>query len=164
MNDEKKIPDEDQEELDNEVDYIGAINKLRETTVPKEVYDKLRKENKELINALANGEQIDSKKIEKDDINALRKELYCNGKELSNLDYVDKTLRLRRAIIDAGGTDPFLPQGTHAKITPLMIETAETAAEIMQECVDFADGDSGVFTAELQRRMKEATPAYNRRR
>lgn len=161
MNDEKQIPGEDQE--DNEVDYIAAINQLRENSVSKEAYNKLKKENKDLINALANGQTLDAPDS-KPDINALRKELYGKGKELNNLEYVDKTLKLRRAIIDAGGADPFLPTGDHIKITSQMIDTAESVAEILEECVEFADGDSGIFTAELQRRTKDATPIYNRRR
>lgn len=164
MSDEKKIPGEDERELDNEVDYIEAIDKLRKTTVPKEAYDKLRKENKDLISALANGQSIEIDTKNKPDITTLRKELYGKGKELNNLEYVDKALQLRRAIIDAGGADPFLPTGDHVKITSQMIETAETVAETLEECVEFAEGDSGVFTAELQRRMKDTTPIYNRRR
>jgi hypothetical protein len=164
MNDEKKTPGEDQEEPDNEVDYIDAINKLRETTVSKEAYNKLRKENKDLISALANGQSIEIDTKNKPDITTLRKELYGKGKELNNLEYVDKTLQLRKAIIEAGGSDPFLPTGDHVKITPQMIDTAETVAEILEECVEFAEGDSGIFTSELQRRMKDTTPIYNRRR
>ena len=33
------------------------------------------------------------------------------------------------------------------------VKTAEKVAQVLQECVDYAEGDSAVFTNELQRRM-----------
>ena len=33
------------------------------------------------------------------------------------------------------------------------IKTAEKVANVLQECVDYAEGDSAVFTNELQRRL-----------
>lgn len=160
MSEKEKI--ESGEEVNDGVDYITAITEMKKTTVPKEKYEKLAEENKRLLESLVAGEKFEPKEEEKIDVNALRKELYSGECELNNLEYVDKTLKLRKALIDAGERDPFLPIGDKVDITSETVEKAETVAQVLQECVDFAEGDSGIFTAELQRRTKD-TMRYNRK-
>ena len=147
---------------DGEIDYAASIKKIREGMVDRAEYDKLRRENKQLLNALTNGETLDEESPAAPvDIKALSKELI--GGKLNNLDYVKKSLDLRDAIIEQGGRDPFLPYGDHVDITSEMLEKADNVARVFRECVDFADGDSAIFTAELQRRTVDASP-YSRRR
>ena len=71
----------------------------------------------------------------------------------SNLEYITNTLKLREAIIAEGKPDPFLPIGEQIMPTDDDIKTAEKVANVLQECVDYAEGDSAVFTNELQRRL-----------
>lgn len=153
MSDETRVSGEDI--VDENVDYVDAINKLKETTVPKEQYFKLREENKRLIEALVNGEQIEVQTETPVNVDELRKTLFNGDRELNNLEYVDTALKLRKALIEKGERDPFLPSGTHVNITADMIEKAQNVADVLQDCVNFADGDSGIFTAQLQRNLKD---------
>ena len=61
---------------DNTSEYIGQSKKLKESSVSRDDYDKLRADNKKLIDALANGTKLESKvepKIDAvDTINELR--------------------------------------------------------------------------------------------
>lgn len=141
---------------DNTNDYINQIKKLKENSVSKDDYDKLRLDNKRLIDALANGTQLEGKVEPKIDavenINNLRKKLFSKGSNLDNLEYCDTALQLRDALIEKGERDPFLPFGHNVVATDSDHETAERVANVMRECIDYADGDSGIFTNELQRR------------
>ena len=115
----------------------------------------LKEANKKLLNSLVNGEVIspDMKPAEVD-IDQLRKDLYSDNRpDLNNLDYISKTLELRLAIIDKGGLDPFVPIGHKVSPTANDFEAAERVANVLQECVDEANGDSQTFTAALQRRI-----------
>ena len=150
------------EEMDENVDYLEAINTLKETTVPKEQYSKLREENKRLLEALVNGEQIEVETETPVDVAELRKSLFNGDKELSNLEYVTKALELRKALIEKGERDPFLPVGNQITDTADMISKAQNVADVLQECVDFAQGDSGIFTAQLQRILKDPLPRRGR--
>lgn len=145
------------------VDYIEAIKQLKDTTVPKEAYEKIQEENKKLLQSLINGETIEQES-EKTDIAALRKELFGEECELSNLEYMTKIMELRSAIIEEGGTDPFLPYGKKIIPTEEDIETANRVADIINECIEYAEGDSSVFTNELQRRMIDSSPNTGRKR
>lgn len=158
-------PNVQNSELNSPTDYIEAIKKLKENTVDKTMYDAKVAENKELLEALVQGKTIQVEEKPPVDINALRNELYGNdGVNLSNLDFIKKTLELRKAIIDEGGTDPFLPYGQ--KITPEQsdIDAAERVAEALESCVEYADEDSAIFTQELQRIMIDTNPVRSTNR
>lgn len=147
-------------------DYIAAIAEIRRTTVPMDDYNKLREEKRQLINALVSGKTPEglvpeAPKVSPDD---LRKKLFGSGADnLSNLEYVETALTLRDSLIGAGERDPFLPVGDKVQITSDTIDTAERVATTLRECVDFAQGDSGIFTAELQRRTKDISLPRGRR-
>ena len=144
------------EEMNNE-QYIAAIEELKASTVSRDAYNKLRSENKQLLDALVSGQQIPQTQTEnKPSVADLRKELFTtDGVDFSQLDYWNKVLSLRNSLIEAGERDPFLPYGDKVDITPEQIDTANKVANALQEMVDFAEGDSGVFTAEYQRRVKD---------
>lgn len=133
-----------------EPDYIEQIEQLRANSVPKEKYDKLAAEHNRAMNALINGGQLEQKTVEKRSAEEVRKELF-GGAQHSNLRYAELSLELRDAVIAEGGIDPFVPQGHKIKATREDYECADMYAEALQHCIDFAQGDSAVFTNELQR-------------
>ena len=152
------------EEMNNE-QYIAAIEELKATTVSRDAYNKLRTENKQLLDALVSGQQLPQTQTEeKPSVEDLRNKLFAtDGNDLSNLQYVKTALSLRNSLIEAGERDPFLPYGDKVDITSEQIDTAEKVANALQEMVDFAEGDSGVFTAEYQRRVKDIAIPRGRR-
>lgn len=139
-------------EVDSSADYIAAINELKQNSVDRSKYEQLRAENKRLLDSIVNGQSVDTPKPEdKPSIEELRKRLF-KDEPTSNLEYVSNALELRKALIENGEKDPFLPWGNKIIPTTEDIECAERVARVMQECVDYADGDSELFTNELQRR------------
>ena len=145
---------------DNAADYISEIQNLRANSVSRDDYNKLREENKRLISSLAKGETID-KPAPKPDINELRKRVFDNEHQ-SNLEYWGAVLELRDAVIDSGAPDPFLPQGHKVVPTTEDFECANRVAAVVKECIDYADGDSQLFTNELMRRTVEVAPTNRR--
>lgn len=151
-----------QDEIENaevstdDTKYIEAMKELKKNSVSKDKYSKLEEENKRLLDIVVNGGELTTVKPEdKKNVEELRKELF-NGKELNNLEYCKKALELRDAILEDGGTDPFLPQGHEYRIQQSDVDTANKVADIMRECIDYANGDSQVFTNELMRRTKDS--------
>ena len=144
---------------DNTQDYLAAIKELKENSVDRSKYDELRAENKRLIDAVVNGqpgqeEQVVSKHT-KEEIDDLRNELFNSPRELNNLEYITKAMELRDALIENGEPDPFLPVGKQISPTRDDIEGAEKVAQVYKECIEYADGDSEVFTNELMRRTRD---------
>lgn len=152
MEEEKNITETGDVEMTQ--DYIAAIQELKQNSVEREKYNQLKAENKKLLDAIVNGQEIDvSKQENKRSIEEIRNELFNGEKDLSNLEFIQNALELRSALIEKGEPDPFLPVGNQITPTDADIAAAERVATVLQECVDYAEGDSAVFTNELQRRM-----------
>jgi hypothetical protein len=152
-----------QENVNDSIDYIEAIKEMKQNSVDRSQYNKLKEENQQLLNALVNGKEIEIKKEEPVDIAKLRKELFNPDRQMTNLEYVSSALKLRDALIEKGERDPFLPVGDKVRLTAEHYDKAEEVATVLRECVEFADGDSGIFTAELQRRTKDSLPYRGKR-
>ena len=163
MNNEEKITitsEETPTQLNgNETDYIAEIQKLKSNTVSIDDYNRLKADNKKLINALASGEGVATATPEPEkNINELREKLLKDGSNLNNLEYVKTAVDLRDALIAQGQRDPFLPYGEGVLPTAEDVECANRVANIYKECIDYADGDPDIFTSELQRRTVDAGP------
>lgn len=158
MADEKLINEQPAEETTSTTtaeDYIEAIKSLKQNTVDKTAYDALRSENKKLLESLVNGEEIQPQnKVLSESIDELRHDI-LNNDSLTNLEYWDKVLKLRSALLKRGDEDPFVPQGQKVNATAADYATAEKVATIMQEMVDNSEGDPNVFLNEFQRRVKD---------
>lgn len=158
MKDEERIEVVDNQPEDGaEVDYISAIKEIKNNSVSKLDYDKIKEENKRLLQSLVNGESI-QKPVEPVDVKKLRAELFGSENDYSNLDFITRALQLRDAVIEQGGVDPFLPAGKNIAPTNEDIVVANHVADVLKECVEYAEGDNLVFTNELQRRMIDSAP------
>lgn len=146
-----------------ETDYIQAIQDLKANSVSKEQYGKLKEENKKLLNALTSGEQIEGQNTaaqNKRSLDEIRSATFKEGQ--SNLEFWKNTLELRERVLEETGEDVFLPHGHNIQVEDTDIASATRVADVVQQCIDYADGDSQLFTQELQRRTMD-TPAIKRR-
>lgn len=141
---------------DTNVDYIEALKEMKENSVSKAEYEKLKDENRKLLNAFTNGETISIPQEVKPNIDELRAKVM--SEDQTNLEYITNVLALRKAVIENGDEDPFVPVGS--KIAPTAEDRikAQNVADVLQECVDYAQGDSQLFTNELQRRTIDVMP------
>lgn len=165
MDEEKKItPNEgvsgNGSDIDN--DYLAAIKELKENTVSKDEYEKLVAKNKQLLDAYVHGQAPEKVEAEvTQTVEELREKAFKDGQ--TNLEYVTNALALRNKVIEEGGVDPFVPNGYQIKPTEEDIQAAQRVADVLQQCVDYAEGDSEVFTNELQRRTIDIAPMHKRR-
>ena len=133
-------------------DYLAAINELKQNSVDRSKYEELKAENKKLLDSIVNGQEVDvARKVEGKSIEELRK-AYLK-EDQTNLEYITNTLALREALMAEGKPDPFLPVGEQILPTDQDVAAAQKVADILKECVEYAEGDSAVFTNELQRRL-----------
>ena len=155
-------PENQTEEPGNEDKYITAIKVLRSTTVPKDKYEKLEGENKLLLEALIDGKEIpgvvpgsaDQKTDKAKRIQELRGDLFgLNRKDMSNLETAKSLMELRRLVIEETGVDPVISPMKNP--TPEDVKAADDACDLIESCIEQADGDSAVFTAILQSHMQD---------
>ena len=150
-----------------EADYIETIKQLKESTVSKEDYEKLRADNKKLLNTLLEGGEMEAAATTttKRTSSEIREELFSDKADnFNNLEFVTKALELREAILDEGGIDPFVPTGNRIVPSDDDFAAAERVAEALKSCVEDAQGDSELFTKELMRITVDNAPAPVRNR
>lgn len=158
---------ETNEVVENEnLDYIETIKQLKQTTVPKTELEKLQAENKKLLNTLLEGGELDAAATtpQKRTSDEIRKELFSDDADFNNLDFAIKAIELREAILDEGGIDPFVPQGNKIVAEDSDFAAAEKVAEALKSCIEYANGDSEIFTNELMRITIDSSPVSTRAR
>ena len=149
-----------QEEVNNtgaEVDPIEALREIKKNSVPRSEYDRVVAERNKIFAAYANGEREEQpEKQTPVDVDALRKDILSG--ELPNLEYAETVIALRTELIAQGQRDPFLPYGKD--VYPTMEDEAEAqaVADALEDCIEAANGDSAIFTNELQRIMVNTAP------
>ena len=136
---------------DTAPDYIATIQQLRDSTVSKEQYQKLKDENQRLLKTLVEGRQLEQPSTAMDTMSIEELSDIFVNKEMTNLGYWQTALELRKKMMDKGEKDPFLPWSQDYVPTEQDIEIAQRVADVVGQCVDYADGDPSIFNNELQR-------------
>ena len=127
------------------------------TQMNKELYDMVMENSKPSTENKDNRAPEDLEK----EIRELRKSI-LDGKDKTNLDFCSKAIKLRDLVMKAGGTDIFLPVGHDVITTNYDREQAQVVADVITECIKVADGDSDIFTRELNRKLVD--PVISKRR
>lgn len=145
-------------------DYLSAIKEMKQNSVDRSQYEKLKAENKKLLDAFINGGEIAQQVVsEEPSIAELRKKVF-NNPDQTNLEYVTNVLALRNALIEKGEPDPFVAASSQYTPTVDDYARAEKVAKAFQEMVDIADGDPNVFLNEFERRVKDTNiPSRNKK-
>jgi hypothetical protein len=141
-----------------EQDYLATIQELKNSTVSREAYDKMRDENKKLLETIINGGQMEAPAENTNiDYKAECSKLLTEGKH-TNLDYVKKALEIRNAGLKEG-VDMAMPFGPKAEYSENDTEIADFVANKLQELVDKADGNPSAFNFLLDQAMVDNMPA-----
>ena len=152
---EQQNPDNEPEMTAKE--YINQIKDLKENTVSREEYERIKNDNKELAKALINGTGANipgiTKPEEKPDLDDLRKKLFTK-KSKNDLEYFTNLLALRDGVMADGQPDPFLPINREFRATAQDEADAERIATQIKEAIEYADGDPAVFSNDLRRRCR----------
>ena len=133
-----------------DVNYVEIIDQMKRETVPIEKYNKLVEEQKNLLTKFRNNESIENSSEKSYSLEELTNQMNRVG--ITNLEYAEKALEYRQKFIEENGIDPFLPYGIKINPTNDDVEAANRLANILQECIDYAEGDSNLFISELNRR------------
>ena len=152
---EKEQQDPDNEPEMTAKEYINQINDLKERTVSREEYERIKNDNRELAKALINGTGANipgiTKPEQKPDLDDLRKKLFTK-KSKNDLEYFTNLLALRDGVMADGQPDPFLPINREFRATAQDEADAERIATQIKEAIEYADGDPAVFSNDLRRR------------
>ena len=155
-------PEEPKNETVNTALTPEEVLDIKKNYVKKEDYDKVQNDYRDLVKSILDGGELPAKNPNEEEapnISELRKELYSDpNKSFTNLEYVEKTLKLREEIIKETGKDPFLPAGIKGE-DPFKTDaeranaeaSAEKVAKILSDAVKEANGDPETFDVILSK-------------
>ena len=136
-------PKDEQEKI--YLDQIADLKKqMDENMISKEDYDKLLKEHKKLLNDYVNrrpAPKVEDKETRK--ASEVAKELIkIKNRDITNRDYIAKTLEYREAHLKEFGTDPFTDFGQNGPQKPtedtnMVATTVKTLLDENPSRVDF---------------------------
>ena len=151
---ENEKQEQQQEQTNNDVDLAKALSDMKANTVDKATYEKLQDDYRKLKQQVIDGVSINNQQEQKPKYNLEELRKAWQKEDQTNLEYIHNTLEYRKALIETGHRDPFLPFGKgHENIDTSEKQKAERVAQVMQECIDEADGNSELFTSLLNARM-----------
>jgi len=154
---EQNVPQEAQKDQNQADIFIDKYKELKKNSVLKSEYDKIKEERDSLVKEMMEGKfyEENPKAEEKESVKDLIKDL--NSSNISNLEYAEKSLKLRDIIYDQTGKDIFVADNKVYTPTDADYEHANNVAAVYRECIDYAKGDNIVFTNELMRRTNEGS-------
>lgn len=152
--------DNEQMEQNTDTDYIAAINELKANSVSKDKYEKLKKENKQLLDTLTSGGELETpspKRSVEELLNSL------NDPSISDIEYCKALCELRNNTLEHVNYDPAMPHGHNYQFSQADQDVVDKFFNVVEECIEFADGDTMLFTNELMRRTNDTPAIINNR-
>jgi hypothetical protein len=132
------------------IDYIAAINELKQNTVSKDQYNKVINENKQLLQTLMDGGQVEiAEETNKPSLTELANKI-AGAKSMSNVEYIQTMCDYYDALVDAGYGDLAITVkhgGAYDEADKLAVERTING---LKEMLADADGDNNAFTALYQ--------------
>ena len=131
----------------SEFDLLNEVKKLKETSVPKEEYDKLLAEKKKLLRDFVNGVGQENKADDPVDLNEVRKNLFTDKVEdLSNRDFWKNVITLRKERLEKEGVDIFLPKGEKTRYSRDDYEKANALADTVESMLNDSEENPQLFS------------------
>lgn len=152
---EKKVESGNNESMDATT-YIEALNKIKSSTVDKSLYEESLKENRQLMNALANGSTLQPAEAVQGPTKADLEKAILHGS--TNLEIVQASLAHRQKVLEETGMDEYAYGTSNIKTynpTQEQIANAEATAAGLAELVEAAEGDPDVFDTLLQKNSRK---------
>lgn len=147
---------ENENEQNESQKYIEAMAQLKANSVSKEKYEKLEQENQQLINALKEGSQIEMvSDEEKPSLKELAEVISDENFEVTNMEGWSKALEFRKAAIEAGMRDPFLPNSRDYAYNEADGARAQLIADTLENIISQANGNPDVFNALCKQYIKD---------
>lgn len=152
--DEKTMELETPQVEDNTSEYIAKINELKQNSVSKSQYDKLKAENKQLLDSLCNGTSFGQAQPQKvlRDYNEIGKEL-ATADFLTAKEFLALSEEFREAMIQQKGVDPWMYKGSsdHVEYTQEDYDNLEAIEMFVDHMHTFDDADKEHYVAEINR-------------
>lgn len=145
---------DNQVEVDTTADYIETINQLKQNSVSKDEYMKLKNENKQLLNAIASNQTVEVPAEPEVDIDEVRRNVFQKHVDLSNREFVDNMMKLYDYELEHSGKNIFMPTDPNYIPTQDDITQVENMVNGFKNALEEANGSDLIFNQYMERILK----------
>ena len=145
---ENKLVEGQENGNDNDLDLLAEYKNLKENSVSKEEYQKQVEKNKLLMRQIINGGGTKGESEDTVNVEELKKKIFENPEDMTDLDFWKNTLALRKERLKEG-VDIFLPKGKKTRYSSSDKESANHVAEVIEQLIEDSEGSPQVFKALL---------------
>ena len=153
MNENEKINLEIEEDPTKK--YLDQIQEMKRTHVSREQYDKIRDENKMLLDTIVQGRSLENSSTEepaKRSIEEIANHIYGPGHEkLKDNELISDLFELRNRIKEEHGIDIAIPNGQKYQFDVNDLAAADRVEEGFKHCLEVSEGDNKIFMREAVR-------------
>ena len=149
MAEENRIEDET---LSADANLLKKFEELKKNSVSKDEYNRVMELNAKLVESLSEHTEThhEDKPEEPKDLKKMSADL-LDLENVTNLEYMKKSLEWRKEVIKQGHKDPWLATSDHTAPTPEEIANVEAVEKGVQACIDECNGNPKIFNALMQR-------------
>ena len=143
-------------------DPISAINDIKQNTVSKTEYERVKAEKDKYLKALIEGSQVADEKKEPVDIAKLKEKFGNRDVPMTDLEYWQTSLALHESTLEQEGWNDYAQFNKTVPPTEDALKNADKLYKKMKEMVDEADGNAQVFKNLYQQRVIDNVPLRKR--
>lgn len=153
-------------------DYLEVIKDMKKNSVPRAEYDKIREENKRLLNSLVNGDDVEipsqeeepetpQKRTEeelKKSISETCSKLFVEDNSMTNLECAKQIIKYHDDMLELTGNDPFENSGGKFLTSENDKSSPKRTYEYLKNCVEQSQDDPTAFNVAFQAGLRQILP------
>lgn len=142
-----------------EQDYLAQIQEMKKNSVSREAYDKMRDENKRLLEAIVNGEKLEQKQAETPKMRTpdeVYQDFVVSDKPRSDIERAKLWIEYRESCKAAGEPEPYV--SNRKKPSAAELESIDNTQRVLEHCLEYSNGNEEIFSTELKRLLIDTNP------
>jgi hypothetical protein len=147
-----------------EQNYLDTIQEMKRTMIGRDKYDALVAENAKLLDAVVNGQAIETAPQEQPKLRTpdeVYQDFVVSDKPRSNVERAKLWIEYRESCKAAGEPDPYVSNGTKIKPSAAELESVNRTQAALEHCIEYSGGNDAIFTNELNRILIDTNPFYS---
>ena len=135
--------------------YLDQIQEMKKTHVSRDAYDKLRDENKMLLDTIVQGKSFETSSTEepaKRSITEIANAICAaDYKRTEDHKFIGDILELRERVLEEKGIDIGMPTGNKYQFDLNDQAASERVCDALKYCIEASDGNNSIFMREAVR-------------
>lgn len=142
-----------------EQNYLDTIQEMKRTMIGRDKYDALVAENAKLLDAVVNGQAIETAPQEQPKLRTpdeVYQDFIVSDKPRNDIERAKLWIEYRESCKAAGEPDPYV--SNRKKPSAAELESVDNTQRVLEHCIEYSGGNEEIFSTELKRLLIDTNP------